>query len=243
MTTDWPVVSCNQFQKEMMMKNRIVVLVFVAASVLFWRDTCFGQVDGVDGRLQFKVHRLASPHQAGETTLRVLLPDDFDVRKDYRILYVLPVHEEGVSKHGDGLVEVKKHNYHNKYQLVCVAPGFTSKPWYADHDLNAEKQDESHILKTVIPFVEKRYSLEVEAKDRLLIGFSKSGWGAATLLLRNPEVFGRAAAWDSGIRVDVGPIEEDERAIRIAREWGTVENFEANRLSRLIEKRGRELGD
>ncbi|MFK8114246.1 MAG: sulfatase-like hydrolase/transferase [Rubripirellula sp.] len=196
----------------------------------------------------FRTHQIWSPHQAGKTRLRILLPDDFDLRKKYRVLYVLPVHEDGVEEqalfaHGDGLVEIKKHDFHNQHQLICVAPGYTSKPWYADHDLNPEKQDESHLLKTVIPFIEKRYPVQTDAKSRLLIGFSKSGWGAAALLLRNPNVFYRAAAWDSGIRVDTGPIEESERASRIAREWGSRENFEANRLSHLIKTRGKALGD
>ena len=191
----------------------------------------------------FRTYRIWSPHQAGKTKLRILLPDDFDLRKRYRVLYVLPVHEDGVDKHGDGLVEIKKHGFHNQHQLICVAPGYTSKPWYADHDLNPRKQDESHLIKTVIPFIEKRYPVQTDAKGRLLIGFSKSGWGAATLLLRNPKVFHRAAAWDSGIRVDTGPIEESDRAERIARAWGSVKNFEANRLSNLIKTRGKELGD
>ncbi len=191
----------------------------------------------------FHTDQIWSPYQAGKTRLRILLPDDFDLRQTYRVLYVLPVHEDGIEKHGDGLVEIKKHGFHNQYQLICVAPGYTSQPWYADHDLNPNKQDESHLLKTVIPFIEKRYPVQADAQGRLLIGFSKSGWGAATLLLRNPSVFYRAAAWDPGIRVDTGPIEEDQRAERIAREWGSRENFEANRLSNLIKTRGKELGD
>jgi predicted peptidase len=191
----------------------------------------------------FQTHRLASPHQARETTLRVLLPDHFSVEKPYQVLYVLPVHEEGVKKHGDGLIEVKKHDYHNRHQLICVAPGFTSKPWFADHDLNPRKQDESHLLKTVIPFVEKHYPVRSDTEGRLLMGFSKSGWGALALLLRNPDLFYRAVGWDIGIRVDTGPIEEEERAQRIAREWGTVRNFEANRISSLVKTKGTELGD
>ena len=191
----------------------------------------------------FHTHHIWSPNQAAKTKLRILLPDDFDLRREYRVLYVLPVHEDGVDKHGDGLVEIKKHGYHNQHQMICVAPGYTSKPWYADHDVNPKKQDESHLLDTVIPFIEKRYPVQTDTKGRLLIGFSKSGWGAAALLLRNPNVFYRAAAWDPGIRVDTGPIEESERAERIAREWGSLENFEANRLSSLIKSRGKELGN
>ena len=39
------------------------------------------------------------------------------------------------------------------------------------------------------------------------------------------------------------PIEEAERADRIARDFGSIENFEANRLSTLINTRGKELGE
>ena len=191
----------------------------------------------------FHLYKLPSPHQARETSLRVLLPDDFDPGKSYKVLYVLPVHEDGLFRHGDGLVEVKKYNYHNTHQLICVAPAFTTKPWFADHDLNPQKQDESHFLKTVIPFVDANYPTQASSDGRLLIGFSKSGWGSIALILRNPELFGKAAGWDIGIRVDTGPIEEDDRAERIAREWGTVENFEANRISNLVKIRGKDLGD
>lgn len=191
----------------------------------------------------FHEYRLSSPFQAGETSLRVLLPDDMDSSKQYRVLYVLPVHEDGLRRHGDGLVEVKKHNYHNEHQLICVGPAFTTKPWFADNDQNPQKQDESHFIKTVIPFVEKNYPVQTDGAGRLLMGFSKSGWGAIALILRNPELFGKAAGWDIGIRVDTGPIEEDDRAERIAREWGTVKNFNANRISNLVKHRGKDLGD
>ncbi len=188
------------------------------------------------------VHRLDSPHQARETTLRVLLPDRIEEGREYPVLYVLPVHEDGLFRHGNGLEEVRKAGYHNQYGLICVLPSFTSKPWFADHDLNPDKQDESHLIKTVIPFVENHYPAGASADSRRLIGFSKSGWGAMSLLLRHPNIFGRAAGWDVGIRVDMGPIEGSDRAKRIAREWGTVENFDKYRISSLIRSRGRELG-
>jgi len=188
------------------------------------------------------VHRLDSPHQARETTLRVLLPDRIEEGRGYPVLYVLPVHEDGLFRHGNGLEEVRKAGYHNQYGLICVLPSFTSKPWFADHDLNPDKQDESHLIKTVIPFVENHYPAGASADSRLLLGFSKSGWGAMSLLLRHPNIFGRAAGWDVGIRVDMGPIEGSDRAKRIAREWGTVENFDKYRISSLIRSRGRELG-
>jgi enterochelin esterase-like enzyme len=200
----------------------------------------WGAVKNEDG---FLVHQLPSPYQAKDTSLRVLLPDKMEAGQKYRVLYVLPVHEDGLFTHGDGLLEMKKHNYHNEHQLICVAPAFTTKPWFADHDLNPQKRDESHFLKTVIPFIDKNFPTQANGEGRFLIGFSKSGWGALALLFRNPQLFQKVAAWDSGIRVDTGPVTEEDRSERIAREWGTVKNFEANRLSNLIKTRGKDLGD
>ena len=94
----------------------------------------------------------------------------------------------------------------------------------------------------MIPFIEKRYPVQKNAAGRLLIGFSKSGWGAATLLLRNPSTFHRAAVWDAGVRVDTGPMREVERDRRISRDWGSAKNFESYRLSNLIKTRGKALG-
>ncbi len=191
-----------------------------------------------------RVHQLESPYQAKETSLRVLMPEELKADRRYRVLFVLPVHEDGLFKHGNGLLELRKLNIHNEHQLICVAPAFSSKPWYADHDQNPDKRDESHLLKTVIPFLEKNYPVRTDQKGRLLIGFSKSGWGAMTLLLRHPEKFQKAVAWDPGIRVDVGPLREGfDREPRVRRDFGSDENFERFRLSALLKTRGNELGD
>ena len=76
----------------------------------------------------------------------------------------------------------------------------------------------------------------------MLFGRIRSRGGSDVLAAAASGYFGRAAGWDIGIRVDSGPIEESDRAERIAREWGTVENFDKYRISSLIRSRGRELG-
>ncbi len=190
----------------------------------------------------FRIHVVDSDYQSGETTIRVLLPDNFVADKSYRVLYVLPVIEHDNRRHGDGLMEVRKHGFHNEHDLICVAPEFTHMPWYADHDINPHMRDESHLLKVVLPFIEKTYPAIPSRSGRLLMGFSKSGWGAFTLLLRNAEVFHKAAGWDTGIRVDTGPIEETDREERIQLNFGTAANFERYRISTLIKERGETLG-
>ncbi|WP_417746752.1 alpha/beta hydrolase-fold protein [Rosistilla oblonga] len=145
----------------------------------------------------FSVHAVESPHQAGGTEIRVLLPDRIEDGKRYPVVYVLPVEPGRENRFGDGLLEVKKHDLHNKHGVLFVAPTFSNLPWYADHLTKSELRQESHFLKVVLPIVEQTYPVSKEPRDRLLLGFSKSGWGAFTLLLRHPDHFGRAAAWDA----------------------------------------------
>ncbi|NQU54860.1 MAG: hypothetical protein HQ522_20250 [Bacteroidetes bacterium] len=187
-------------------------------------------------------HRIASPFQKDSTTIRVLLPDNFSISENYRVLYVLPVREQGNKKNGDGLVEIIKHDLHNKYNLICVSPGFTHLPWYANHSKDKTKQDENHFLKTVLPFVDENYPTIRTKEGRLLMGFSKSGWGALTLLLRNTETFYKAAGWDIGIRMDTNLIQDSTDVESIEYTFGDVENFEKYRVSTLLKKNGHKLG-
>ena len=75
------------------------------------------------------------------------------------------------------------------------------------------------------------------------MGFSKSGLGALTLLLRNPEIFHKAVGWDIAIRTETGPINEEERASRIARNYGSTANFEKYKLSKILDGLGDKIGD
>jgi len=187
-------------------------------------------------------HRISSPYQASETTLRVLSPDQIVEGRLYRTLYVLPVREESDERHGQGLQEIRDLDIPNRYDVICIAPAFSEMPWYNDHASDSERQDESHLLKTIIPFVEANYPVRTDAEGELLLGFSKSGWGALSLLLRHPDTFGKAAAWDTGIRVDLGPIEEADRTERMMQFWGSAENFAHYRLSNLVKSHGSKLG-
>ncbi len=191
----------------------------------------------------FHVHRVDSEFQGEETTVRVLLPDHYNQSEQYRVLYVLPVVAKDNRRFGDGLLETRKHNLHDVHNLICVSPEFVEMSWFADHASNPDRRDESHFLKVILPLIDQKYGTIAAKEGRLLVGFSKSGWGALSLLLRNPELFHRAAGWDIGIRVDTGPIEVADQSERIRDIWGSPENFERYRLSTLIKTRGKALGD
>ena len=71
--------------------------------------------------------------------------------KLYKVLCVLPVQPTDTRPYGDGLQQIMEYNYHNIYNLICVAPEFTSMPWFANNNSIPDKQDESHFSETVMP--------------------------------------------------------------------------------------------
>jgi hypothetical protein len=182
----------------------------------------------------FRIHTVESPYQAGETEIRVLLPTRLEEGERYPAVYVLPVEPGRASQYGDGLLEVQKHKLHDKYRAIFIAPTFSNWPWYADHPTKPEIRQESHFLKVVVPFVEKAYPA---SEDRLLLGFSKSGWGAWSLLLRHQDAFRRAAAWDAPLMM------EDIGKYGTSNILGTQENFERYRPADLLRANAGKFGD
>lgn len=177
----------------------------------------------------YLVHNVTSPYQAETTLIRVLLPDHIDDGATCPTIYVLPVEAKLHCKYGTGLDEVKKLDLHNKYHAIFVAPTFADLPWYADHPTKPELRQESYFTDVVVPFIDETYAVRAGADGRLLLGFSKSGWGAFSLLLRHPDTFGKAVAWDAPLMLDK-PGKYGSGDI-----FGTNENFQRYQISRLLE--------
>ncbi len=112
---------------------------------------------------------------------------------------------------------------------------FSDLPWYADHPTNKSIRQETYFLKVVVPGIEKSYPVLPKAEARLLLGFSKSGWGAWNLLLRHPGTFGRAAAWDAPLMMDKLGLYGTTGIL------GTQEKFESHRIPVLLKTA--KLGD
>jgi hypothetical protein len=184
----------------------------------------------------FLTHTASSAFQAGSTRIRVLLPMAYGNAQRYSVVYVLPVEAHDERRYGDGLLEVKKRGLHERFPAIFVAPTFSQLPWYADHPADPAIRQESYLVEVVVPFVEQHYAARRDRDGRLLVGFSKSGWGAYSLLLRHPDRFGKAAAWDAPLmqerpdRFGMGPI------------FGTQENFDRYRVSTLIARQAATLG-
>lgn len=181
------------------------------------------------------VHTVRSEFQAGETEIRVLVPDDSKPAEPCATLYVLPVEAGNGRRWGDAQQEIRRHNLHNKYRLVCVYPTFSHLPWYADHPQQSTIRQESYFVRVVVPFVERTYPVRRDGSGRLLVGFSKSGWGAFSLLLRHPDRFARAAAWDAPLAMS------QPNRYGMEEIFATQENFERYRITSLLKQRAGEL--
>lgn len=181
------------------------------------------------------VHSVSSEYQSQTTRIRVLLPAKLEPDRRYPVLYVLPVEAGTEDRYGDGLAEVKKHDLHNRFGLICAAPTFAQLPWYADHPAASAIRQESYFLNTVVPFVETQYATLAEPAGRLLLGFSKSGFGAWSLLLRHSEYFGKAAAWDAPL-AKTEPNQFGMNGI-----YGSQQNFDQYRIDTLLKQRTAEL--
>ncbi|MBM4047571.1 MAG: hypothetical protein FJ279_20895 [Planctomycetes bacterium] len=175
-------------------------------------------------------YTLTSEYQQGQNDVQVLLPDKLEKGRRYPVLYVLPVYASG-SPDASGMPEAKRLNLHNEFGLICVGPCFDRTLWYADHPTDPKIRQESYLLNVVLPFVEQNLPALQEPRGRLLVGFSKSGWGAFSLLLRHPDVFGRAASWDAPLTM------QSPGRFETPMVFATQENFDRYKITSLLQQR------
>lgn len=172
---------------------------------------------------------LATPYQPDrqKTRIRILPPKSVDPNT-LRILYVLPV-EPGMGRTwGDPVEAIRRNDLHNRFGFVVVYPTFAQMPWYADHPTDPNIRQETYMLKAVVPAVDRLYP--TKPGRRALLGFSKSGNGAFTLLLRNPDTFAVAAAWDAPL------MQASPNAYEMGRIYGTQENYNRYRVPDLLKQ-------
>lgn len=147
-------------------------------------------------------HQVVSPLQAGPTEIRVMMSPGVSSSDKAPVVYLLPVEANRESRYGDPIRELLDKKLAERHRAIYVAPTFAHLPWYANHPHRDDLQQEKYFVEVVVPFIERTYPAITERRGRLLVGFSKSGWGAWTLLLRNPDLFDRAGAFDAPMMLD-----------------------------------------
>jgi enterochelin esterase-like enzyme len=173
----------------------------VVAALIAGQPAAKYDAQGPEKKDGFETYVVTSAYQEKPCKLGVLLPDRFDKTKKYKVLFLLPAWAPSM----DGLKEAKKLDLANKHDIICVGPDFASMPWYVDHPEKPKVRYDSYLPDVIVPFIDKTYPTLAKPEGRLLVGFSKSGLGAVSLLLRHPDVFGRAGSWDGILIMDNRP--------------------------------------
>ncbi len=205
----------------------------LAAAIACAASACLAQATDV----HYREYALPSSNQAYASSVRILVPDTPQgtarYQKNPRVVYVLPVNPD-VSLHwGDGLSAFLAAGLHNRYGVTAVAPSFSAWPWYADHPMDPKLRQETFLVSEVVPFVDRLFPEAV--RRRLLVGFSKSGNGAFTLLLRHPDLFHAAASWDAPL------MKESPDQFGMAEIYGTQKNFDAYAIPGLLKRNAARL--
>jgi hypothetical protein len=159
----------------------------------------------------------------GIQTLRVLRPTNPAAGMKHNFLFVLPVEGGTGTTYGDGLATMQALDAEDEYNLTIVEPTFTSEPWYADSSTDPNLQYESFMTTELAPWVDQNLATS-GTEQNWLIGFSKSGYGAQDLILKNPNVFALAASWD--FPADMSTYNQDGSGP--AADYGSQANFAAN---------------
>ena len=168
-------------------------------------------------------YTVVSAYQKGPNELEVLLPDDYSPGKKYRVVYMLPVNTGTTGPWGSSIVEAKKANLQNSYDMIFVAPAYDTQPWFGNNPAHPETRQDTYMLDVVVPFIDKEFSTVAEAHGRLLIGFSKSGLGAWQLFLMHLGVFEQVAIFDS---YQGQPTQEQWKTWGFIDTYGTRETFD-----------------
>ena len=107
--------------------------------------------------------------------------------------------------------------------LTLLSRPSGSSPGYADNPDDEGASHETFLTTELLPWVTENLARTGDEQS-WLIGFSKSGMGATTSILRNPDRFTLAAAWDFPANLS----SYDEFRASSARSYGTNDNFLAS---------------
>jgi 20S proteasome alpha/beta subunit len=157
--------------------------------------------------------------------VRVLAPNNPSANYSHSFLYALPV-EPGITQptYGSGLDQLEQLNIQNQYNTTIIEPIFPIDSWYADNPLDPTINYDTFMATFLPAWADSTLSTSGGAEQNLLIGFSKSGYGAMDLLFKNPTVFNAAAAWD----FPADMTSYDQFGTSSSNDYGTAANFQDN---------------
>ncbi len=126
-------------------------------------------------------------------TIDVIKPDTWDAGNTYKRVFALPAIAKGTENVAADFIAG---DYANLYDVVIIIPYVKqATPWFGTKNDGTSLQ-ETLLTDVLMQFTEEELACSSERNDTFVIGYSKTGNAAYSLILRNPTVFGYACAWD-----------------------------------------------
>jgi S-formylglutathione hydrolase FrmB len=157
--------------------------------------------------------------------VRVLTPTNPSTAYQHSFLYDLPV-ESGLTQSfygGSGLDALQALDVEDQYNATIIEPIFPMDSWYADNPNDPTINYETFVADILPQWVDSNFST-TGTEQNLLVGFSKSGYGALDLELKHPSVFSAVAAFD----FPGDMTSYDDYGGSSANDYGTQANFQDN---------------
>jgi S-formylglutathione hydrolase FrmB len=143
---------------------------------------------------------LASIHFPGKsiglsTAMNVILPGEQHGPGPFPVFYLL----HGLSD--DETIWTRRtsiERYADNLPLVIVMPT-TARGWYTNSASDPKRAYEDHIIKDVIPFIDRTFRTINNRKARVIGGLSMGGYGAMKLALKYPDLFCSATSHSGAV--------------------------------------------
>ena len=87
----------------------------------------------------------------------------------------------------------------DQYDVLIICPDGAKNSWYFDSPVDPAMKYETHIVREMIPFIDKNYRTHKKKEKRAITGLSMGGHGALFLALNHPELFAAAGSMSGGV--------------------------------------------
>jgi len=141
--------------------------------------------------------KLESKMMARAMPYRVILPADYNSKKDVRYPAIFLLH--GLTGHYSNWTDKTKvaefaagHNY-----IIVTPEG--DNGWYTDSVSNPNDKYESYIVRELIPEIDKHFRTLADRDHRAIAGLSMGGYGSLKFGMKYPEMFSLAGSFSGAL--------------------------------------------
>ena len=134
----------------------------------------------------------------------VILPDDYDSKENFPVLYLL--HGHGGNHNSWIGIKPGLPDLATQYGIIIVCPDGKNS-WYWDSPVKPGIKYETYVSKELTQYIDNNYKTRKDKSGRAVTGFSMGGHGGLWIGIRNQNIFGACGSISGG--VDIRPFPDN----------------------------------